>query len=112
MSLFEGSLREVFAAPPRAPKRALSEDDAVEIWLARWLNVRRKDIVRRYGCDPRRIYEIWEGIKHPAARDKALERFRAEFPGLVDRVDFGGHKRIPRDGPHPDQLQLFDRNDA
>jgi hypothetical protein len=92
--------------PPR--KRSLSEQDAVDIWIARWLRIRRKDILQRYGCDPRRIYEIWEGVTHPAARSKALDRFREEYPSLMDRVDFGSHQRIPRSEASPDQLVLFD----
>jgi hypothetical protein len=107
------SLTPLFKAAPqkemaRPRKTALSEDDAVDIWIARWLRIRRKDIVQRYGCDPRRIYEIWEGIKHPAARQKALERFRQDHPSLMDRVDFGSHRRIPRREESPDQLPLFD----
>ena len=38
----------------------LTEDDAIDVWIARWLRIRRIDLVRRYGCDPRRLYEIWE----------------------------------------------------
>jgi hypothetical protein len=102
--LLEGQLVQ------RAPVRALSEADAVEIWIARWLRIRRKDLVARYGCDPRRLYEVWEGSKHPAAREKALERFRDEYPNLVDRVDFGPHRRIPRAIADPAQLVLFDDN--
>jgi len=92
----------------RAPGRALSEADAVDIWIARWLRIRRKDLVARYGCDPRRIYEVWEGRKFPAARQKALELFGAQYPSLMDRVDFGRHRRIPRAIDCPDQLSLFD----
>lgn len=105
------SLSDVFikkSVVQRAPVRALSEADAVEIWIARWLRIRRKDLVARFGCDPRRLYEVWEGRKHPASRGKALERFRAEHPGLMDRVDFGPHRRIPRTIEDPDQLVLFD----
>jgi len=105
------SLSDVFINEPqanRAPVRALSEADAVEIWIARWLRIRRKDLVVRFGCDPRRLYEVWEGRKHPASRDKALVRFRAEHPGLMDRVDFGPHRRIRRAIEDPDQLALFD----
>jgi len=96
---------------PKSPRvaRGLSEDDAIDIWIARWLRARRKDIVARYGCDPRRIYEIWEGKKHPASRSKALERFKRDYPELQDRVDFGRHRRIPRKtAPSDDQLTLFD----
>lgn len=88
--------------------RALSEADAVDIWIARWLRIRRKDILTRYGCDPRRLYEVWEGRKHPASRSKALEIFKADYPGLLDRVDFGRHQRIPRAFDSPDQLSLFE----
>ncbi len=94
--------------PSRPRVRTLSEDDAVDIWIARWLRVRRKDLIARYGCDPRRLYEIWEGRKHPAAREKALARFREAYPALQDRVDFGRHRRIPRHVSSPDQLALFE----
>lgn len=104
------SLKVLFENQPakRAPVRALSEADAVEIWIARWLRIRRKDLVARYGCDPRRIYEIWEGRKHPASRQKALEQFQRDYPSLMDRVDFGPHRRVPRAPDCPDQLSLFD----
>ena len=92
---------------PNKNVRALSEADAIDIWIARWLNVRRKDILARYGCDPRRLYEIWEGKKHPASRSKAFERFLRHYPGLEDRVDFSPHRRIPRDLQKKDQLNLF-----
>lgn len=107
VSLFQTASNENIAPVQRPAKRALSETDAVDIWIARWLRIRRKDILQRYGCDPRRIYEIWEGTKHPASRAKALARFQEEYPNLMDRVDFGSHQRIPRNEVHPDQLTLF-----
>ena len=93
--------------PPERQARPLTEEDAVDIWIARWLKIRRRDLVRRYACDPRRLYEIWEGTRFPGARDKALELFRQRYPSLLDRVDFGPHHRISRT-PHPDQLGLFE----
>lgn len=113
VSLFHSAAGDDFApAPPRPRKQALSEQDAVDIWIARWLRIRRKDILLRYGCDPRRLYEVWEGVKHPASRSKALARFERDYPALMDRVDFGGHQRIPRNAVSPDQLTLFDDDDA
>ncbi len=95
-------------SPPPAPeRRPLTEADAIDIWIARWLRIRRRDLVRRYACDPRRLYEIWEGVRFPGSRDKALELFLARFPTLADRIDFGPHRRIART-PDPDQLALFD----
>jgi len=92
---------------PAAERRPLTEADAVDIWIARWLRIRQRDLIRRYQCDPRRLYEIWEGARFARARATALELFAERYPGLRDRVDFGPHRRIERT-PHPDQLQLFD----
>jgi len=98
------------SAPAReAASRPLGEAEAIEIWIARWLRVRRKDLMARYGCDPRQLYAIWWGEKFPGSREKAEAAFRARHPGIVDRVSFG-YRRIPR-GPakEPDeQLSLFE----
>ncbi len=91
----------------RPANQPLREADAVEIWLARWLGVRRKDVVTRFNCDPRRIYEIWEGKKFPSARDKALALFRERYPALADQVDFSHHRRIARQAEPERQLDLF-----
>lgn len=94
------------SSPPR-PRRTLSESDAVDIWIARWLRIRRKDLVARYGCDPRRIYEIWEETRFHGTRTKAYTLFLERYPGLADRVDFGPHRRISH--AHPEgQLALFE----
>ena len=89
--------------------RVLTEDDAIEIWLARWLKTPRKVIVSRYACDARRIYEVWEGRRYPLSRAKALERLRALHPSLPAQTDVSRHRRIPR-GQHPSQLSLFEKN--
>ncbi len=95
-------------APARAGGRPLTEADAVDIWIARWLRIRRKDLIARYGCDPRRLYEIWEETRFPGSRAKAAELFAARHPGLIDRIDFGPHRRIPRRPPPELQPGLFD----
>lgn len=94
--------------PDRIARRPLTEADAVDIWIMRWLRIRRKDILARYGCDPRRIYEIWEGAKFPASRQRALALFSERYPTLADRIDFGRHRRIPLRTADPNQLALFD----
>jgi hypothetical protein len=80
----------------------------VDIWIARWLRIRRKNLIDRYGCDPRRLYEIWEGTRFPGSREKALALFAEQYPGLSGRIDFGLHRRIPRSAPLEGQLELFD----
>jgi hypothetical protein len=96
------------APPPIVARRTLTEADAIDIWIARWSRVRRKDLVLRYGCDPRRLYEIWEERRFPGSRDEAISVVREKFPFLLDRVDLGPHRRIARRTTDPDQLPLFD----
>lgn len=100
-------IEPVIDAGSVTPRHPLTRSDAVDIWIARWLRVRRKDLCRRYRCDPRRLYEIWEEQRFPGARDEAIQLFRERYPGLTDRIDYGRHRRIPR-AVHPDQLPLFE----
>jgi hypothetical protein len=90
------------------PPGQLTEADAIDIWIARWLRVRRKDLIQRYGCDPRRIYEIWEGLRFPASKSKAWALLQQRHPGLVDRVDPGLHRRQSRTAQSDHQPSLFD----
>lgn len=95
------------APPAFNTARPLTETDAIEIWIAKWLRVRRKDLIARYDCDPRRIYEIWEGARFPRAREKALSEFSTRYPQLAGHVDASLHKRLPLKTRSPDQLNLF-----
>lgn len=88
---------------------ALTEADAIDIWIARWLQVRRKDILARYRCDPRRLYDIWEGTRFPDSRRKALKIFGERYPGIEGHVDTSRHRRLPRPGPVEGQAMLFDQ---
>jgi hypothetical protein len=99
------------AAPSleNAHGRRLTEADAIDIWIARWLRIRRVDLVRRYGCDPRRLYEIWEERRFAGSRDKALELFKVRYPTLLGRADYGRHRRISQ-GPDPSQLSFFEQS--
>ena len=100
--------RSIKPAPePFNTPRALTEKDAIDIWIARWLRVRRKDLLDRYRCDPRRLYEIWEGARFPASREKALTKFSTCYPQLVSQVDPSHHRRLPSRTRSPDQLNLF-----
>lgn len=93
---------------PRALNaRPLTEKDAIDIWIARWLRVRQKDLLHRYHCDSRRLYEIWWGERFPGSRKKAAEQFQLRHPGQADRTDFG-YRRIPRGPTNPQQSDLFE----
>jgi hypothetical protein len=91
----------------KANARPLTEADAIDIWIARWLRIRQKDLLDRYHCDSRRLYEIWWGERFPSSRRKAADRFRELHPNRADRTDFG-YRRIPRTGGDPHQNDLFD----
>jgi hypothetical protein len=86
--------------------RALTEADAIEIWIARWLRVPQRQMLARYGCDARRFYEIWEETRFIGSRAKALDALRLRYPTSMDRFDPGAHRRSTR-AVHPDQLALF-----
>jgi hypothetical protein len=93
--------------PPDTTRRRLCEADAVDIWIARWLGIRRKHLLQRYACDPRRLYEIWEESRFSGSRDRAKVLFAERYPTLVDRIDYGPHRRIPRRVPAELQPDLF-----
>ena len=102
----------VDAAAPAAKSvlkaRGLTEADAVDIWIARWLRVRPKDLIIRYGCDTRRLYDIWYGKAFPASRARAQKLFTERYPEATERTVFG-YRRIPRGTLHdPRQAWLFD----
>lgn len=101
-------MRSLIPPQPRPPARRLTEADAIDIWVARWLRIRRKDLIDRYSCDPRRLYEVWEGTRFPGSREKALARFAELYPQLAERIDFGLHQRVPRTVPAELQGDLFD----
>ena len=122
MTVEVGSVRafafpETVSAEPRSLSaakehgtRTLTEAEAVDIWIARWLRIRPKALVARYGCDPRRLYEVWWGERFPASRALAERRFRERYPELAERTSFG-YRRIPTapaKAEERSQLRLFD----
>jgi hypothetical protein len=104
----QASLAPPAETPPAyTGRRLLCEADAIDIWIARWLGIRRKHLLQRYGCDPRRLYEIWEESRFSGSRDKARQLFAERHPTLVDRIDYGPHRRVPRRPPTDLQPDLF-----
>jgi hypothetical protein len=106
-------LKILAAASPTASQApaihsgTLTEKDAIDIWIARWLRIRQKDLLARYRCDSRRLYEIWWGEKFPASRRKAADIFKQRYPSHTDRTDFG-YRRIPRGATGTAQADLFE----
>jgi hypothetical protein len=94
-------------SPRPEARRPLTEADAIEIWIARWLRARRRQLAARFACDPRRLYEIWEEKRFFDSRGKALILFAERYPCLSDRVDYGAHRRMPRRAGSDLQLDMF-----
>jgi hypothetical protein len=94
---------------PIAPAKRLQEADAIDIWIARWLGIRRREILERYGCDPRRLYEVWWEERFPGSRLKAMKLFEERYPGLAGHVDFSRRARLVRSGADERQRSLFER---
>lgn len=76
----------------------------MDIWIARWLRIRRKHILARFGCDPRRLYDIWEEVSHRGSREKAEAAFKERYPMLVSGTDFSRHRRFAKAGAGETQL--------
>lgn len=78
-----------------ASARPLTEKDAVEIWIARWLRVPVRTLAARFGGDSRRLYDIWWGVRFANSRQLAADEFRRRYPERADRTVFG-YRRIAR----------------
>ena len=78
----------------------------MQIWIARWLRVRPSDLVNRYACDPRRLYEIWEETHFRAAGQSAGRCSATAIRGSKTASIPGAHRRVSK-AAHPDQMTLF-----
>jgi hypothetical protein len=98
------------SAPPAPPiiPRKLREADAIDIWIARWLGVPRRELICRYACDPRRLYEIWWEERFTGSRSKAEALFRERYPAIAGHVDYSRRRRIPHAAGAEGQLDLFE----
>ncbi len=92
--------------PERQPG-PLTQEDAIQIWIARAARVRIRELTLRYGIDARRLYEIWRQERFPAAREAAIERLRETEPCLAESIRLLPHVATGKTDPE-DQLELFE----
>jgi hypothetical protein len=83
------------SSSPTIVRRPLTETDAVDIWIARWLKIAAAGPVRHMRATRAGSAEIWEEARSGRPR-QGLGAFPARYPFLLDRVDFGPHRRIAR----------------
>jgi len=95
-------------------KRKLTRDDAIDIWIRRWLKHERHQIIRDFDQNPMRIYEVWQEETFKGSREDAEIVFRTNYPHLVSQTDFAPHKktrklvgRVASTVAEPRQRRLF-----
>ena len=71
-----------------------TDEEAVEIWKAKWRKEGVQSLVVRYKKSPFRFYEIWTEQKNAGTRLVAFEQFKREEPALALHTDPSPH--IPR----------------
>lgn len=89
-----------------------SDEDAIEIWKAKWRGEGVQSLVERYRRSPFRFYEIWTETKNPGTRLIAIEQLKHEAPHLASHVDTSPHipKRkviVSPSTPSSSQLEMF-----
>lgn len=70
-----------------------TNEQAKEIWKAKWLGVGPQKLVEKYKKSPFRFYEVWGEEKNVGTREEALSEFTHEHPELVATTDFSPHQR-------------------
>ena len=77
-------------------KRKLNYDDAIEIWIRRWLGEERVSIVLEFEQNSYRVFEVWEEEAFVGSREDAEITFRTRYPDLAKTVDFSPHQKTRR----------------
>ena len=77
-------------------KRKLTYEDAIDIWIRRWLGEERVSIVLAFEQNSYRVYEVWEEEAFVGSREDAEITFRSRYPSLAKNVDFSPHKKTRR----------------
>lgn len=95
-------------------KRKLTYEDAIEIWIRRWLGHERYAIICDFDQNPMRIYEVWQEEAFPGSREDAEITFRTRYPDSAKSVDFSPHRKTRKlvsrgssDGEDDRQGRLF-----
>lgn len=86
---------------------AVTRDVAKNIWKARWLKRKQRELCAEYDVDPRRLFEVWEEQIHRGSRLEAWAEFVEEYPQLALRVDNSPHRKRLKVVEKPDEPDLF-----
>lgn len=88
-----------------------SDAQAVEIWKARWCGATIQSLLKRYGENPFRIYEVLMEERNIGTRLVAYEELKIENPALAARTTPTPHIQrrmvVPKPITGSGQLTLF-----
>lgn len=69
-----------------------TEDQAIEIWIAKWLGVPVQKLIQKYdGCNNWRFYEVFQEDQNAGSRQKAERIFFEMYPDKIGKVDTTAH---------------------
>lgn len=72
-------------------RRKLTKEDAIQIWIRKWLGHEKQQIILDFGQNPLRVYEVWQQDAFRGSREIAIGRFCQLYPELADKTDFSPH---------------------
>ena len=92
--------------------RRLTFDDAIQIWIRRWLGDESQAIILHYKQNPLRVYEVWWEEKFIGSRITAMNLFKEKYPKLAKTADFSRLIKqrtvVSRKSVDPNQPSFFD----
>ena len=89
-----------------------TDEQAKEIWKAKWRGETVQSLIQKHGENPFRFYEVWSEEKNQGTRIIAFEEFKRDNPQIalrtVPAVHVQKRKVIPiQVKPSPNQLEMF-----
>ncbi len=86
-----------------------TDRQAKDIWKARWRGVKVQTLIKEYGENTYRFYEVWKEEKNMGTRLAAYEELKLEDPKLAASINPLPHKQTSQviDVPHSAQLDMF-----
>ncbi|MGS4887180.1 hypothetical protein [Roseibium sp. MB-4] len=84
----------------------LTEQEAINGTIERWLGAKVRDLSSKYDVDPRRWYEVWRGEAYPNARSQAYEILADKYPEIAKETDPSFLKPKFKMVPRGDSKQL------
>lgn len=92
------------------PQAKLTYDEAVSATIERWCGTKVRELCAKYDVDPRRLYEVWDGLVHEGALMDAYNRLLKDKPAIAKRIDPSPREpkfKVRRASKNDDEPSLF-----